>query len=185
MAHHQLRIYAPFDGIIGAYEQKDGSDISQGTTIAAFFNPSQVLIEVDVPCNRYRNIKIGQTVFINQQALTLSHLQNMISNKSHMCPADIDYQCQDCLLGETIDVQLVVYHTPSALVIPYQSIFLRNDQPYVYIVVDNKIVQKAVTVGKRQKNELEIIKGLSAGQKVVIKGQQRLYPDLKVQFANQ
>ena len=175
-----LRIYAPFDGIVGAYLTRDGSDINKGTVVAQFFDPSEVVVDVDIPCSRYPAIRKGQKARVQGTLYQLAHMQTMINPKTHMCPADIDIDCQNCLLGETVDVDLVVQQSSSAIVIPYQARFLQNNEPFAYVIENNKVVLKSITTGMREQDLLEVTSGLVKGQQVVIKAQERLYPGLEV-----
>lgn len=177
-----LRIYAPFDGIVGAYNTRDGSEINQGKEVVQFFDPSDLVVDFDIPCHRYPAISKEQKATIKNKSYQLTHFQRMINPKTHMCPSDIDIDCKDCLLGETVDVNLVVAERPEAIVIPYHALFLKNNKSYVYIIESEKVVLKPVKTGFREKDKLEILSGLKTGQLVVTKAQERLYPGLDVKI---
>ena len=56
---------------------------------------------------------------------------------------------------------------------------------YVYVVKDGKAVLKNVRTGLGDDNNVEIIKGLKAGEKVVVRGQNRLKDGSPVAIENQ
>ncbi|VEG91998.1 efflux RND transporter periplasmic adaptor subunit [Legionella spiritensis] len=177
---NNLRFYAPFDGVIGAYKKREGTQVNQGDAVVSIYDPASLVVDFDIPCSNLNGVHQGQRVHVLGRQYALSHIQNMIDEDTHMCPADVDIVCKDCLIGATVDVELVVAEKPDALTIPFQAVFLKNSNPFVYVVEQDKVVLVAVKTGLMQQNRVEIIDGLKPGQQVIIKGQERLYPNMTV-----
>lgn len=175
-----LRFYAPFDGIIGAYKKREGSQVNAGEPIVSIYDPSSLVVDFDIPCSNLTTLNEGQPVYVMEKQYSLSHLQKMLDEETHMCPADVDIQCEECLIGATTNVELVVAEKNDTIVIPFQALFLRNSKPFVYIVKKGKVVLVSVKTGLQQQDKIEIVEGLNAGQQLVIKGQERLYPEMAV-----
>lgn len=175
-----LRFYAPFDGIIGAYKKREGAQVNQGEAVVSIYDPSTLVVDFDIPCSNLTTMNEVQSVFVFGKQYRLSHIQKMLDEESHMCPADVDIHCDDCLIGGTVPIDLVVAMKQDAIVIPSQAIFLRNSQSFVYLAVKNKVVMAAVKTGLEQNDKIEIIQGLKPGQQLIIKGQERLYPEMTV-----
>lgn len=180
-----LRFYAPFDGIIGAYKKREGAQIGAGDAVVTLYDPSSLVVDFDIPCTNLNLIHEGQAVHILNKKYNLSHLQRMVDEDTHMCPADVDIDCETCLIGTSIEVDLVVAEKEQVLVVPYQAIFLKNGKPCVYVVEEGKIKLISVQTGLRQQDKIEISAGLKAGQQLVTKGQERLYPELAVEIVQQ
>ncbi|WP_199741670.1 efflux RND transporter periplasmic adaptor subunit [Legionella sp. km535] len=177
-----LRFYAPFDGIIGAYKKREGSEVTIGEAVVSIYDPSSLVVDFDIPCSNLTEIHEGQPVRIFGKEYPLSHFQRMIDETTHMCPADVDIQCDNCLVGATINVDLIVAEKSNTIVIPTQALFLRNSQPFVYIVEKDKVVLLPVKTGLQQENTIEITEGLKIGQQLIIKGQDRLYSEMTVEI---
>jgi membrane fusion protein (multidrug efflux system) len=175
-----LRFYAPFDGIVGAYRKREGAQVSQGESIVSMYDPASLVVDFDIPCSNLNQITAGQAVYLLGKSYPLTHVQKMLDEETHMCPADFDIHCADCLIGSTVTVDLVVLEKQKALVIPFQSVFLRNSQPAVYVVDKGVIKLTPVKTGIQQEERIEITEGLKVGQQIVIKGQERLYPEMTV-----
>lgn len=175
-----LRFYAPFDGIIGAYKKREGSQVNAGEPIVSIYDPSSLVVDFDIPCSNLTTLNEGQPVYVMEKQYSLSHLQKMLDEETHMCPADVDIQCEECLIGATTNVELVVAEKNDTIVIPFQALFLRDSKPFVYIVKKGKVVLVSVKTGLQQQDKIEIVEGLNAGQQLVIKGQERLYPEMAV-----
>lgn len=177
-----IRFYAPFDGIIGAYKKREGTQVNQGDPIVTLYDPSSLVVDFDIPCTTLNTIHEGQAVRVLNNDYKLSHVQKMIDDETHMCPADVDIDCESCVIGSNVDVDLVVDEKKEVLVIPSEAIFLRNSKPFVYLVKDNKVSLTPVKTGVREKSRVEIIAGLQPGQQLIIRGQERLYPNMSVKI---
>jgi membrane fusion protein (multidrug efflux system) len=175
-----LRFYAPFDGIVGAYKKREGTQVNQGDAVVTLYDPALLIVDFDIPCTKLKRINVGQPLYVLKKRYTLSHVQKMLDSESHMCPADVAIICKNCVIGSTVHVDLVISEKKDAIVIPFQSLFLKSSKPYVYIVENGKVALVPVKTGLKQKDSIEIIEGLKVGQKLIIKGQERLYPELAV-----
>lgn len=177
-----LRFYAPFDGIVGAYKKKDGMQVSPGDSILSIYNPVTLVVDFDIPCTTIKGIKNGQKVSIFNKSYPLSHYQKMIDEESHMCPADVDIACKDCLIGSTVAIDLVVQEKMDTIIIPVSAVFFRNGQAFTYVVIENKIQLVPIRTGIKNNASIEVTQGLQKNVQVVIKGQDRLYPNMPVEI---
>jgi membrane fusion protein (multidrug efflux system) len=175
-----LRFYAPFDGIIGAYKKREGAQVNSGEAVVAIYDPSSLVVDFDIPCSTITTVNEGQPVSVLGKQYTLTHVQKMLDDDSHMCPGDVTIKCDQCLIGSTVDVDLVVAEKKKTIVVPFQALFLKESLPFVYVVLNKKVTLIAVKTGLKQKDQIEIIEGLKPGQQLIIKGQSRLYPEMPV-----
>ncbi len=186
----KTRFIAPFDGVVGVFKMREGVQVQVGDPIVIFYDPSELIVEFDIPTpifkQIYQEISASQNsiqkVFINGKMIEVSHIQRMIDPDTHMSPAYVDFQCADCMIGSTIMVDLVVATHNHVMVVPYQAVFLRDGKTCVYLVKGNKTSLCPVTLGIREKEKVEITTGLVVGDQVVIRGQERLSPDMDVKI---
>lgn len=178
-----LHFYAPFDGIVGAYKKREGTAVNVGESVVVIYDPSTLVVDVDIPCSNLSALHDGQRAYVLGKSYVLSNLQKMLDEDTHMCPADINITCEDCLIGSTVDVDLVVAEKHDTLVVPFHAIFLRNGENYVYTVEDGKVKLMPVKTGLQQHDHIEIVEGLNPGMQVITKGQERLYPEMPVDVA--
>ena len=57
-----------------------------------------------------------------------------------------------------------------AVTVPAESVVIRDGRSYVLTLQGDRSHLRAVTTGRRQGDEIEIIEGVQAGDKVVVKG---------------
>jgi membrane fusion protein (multidrug efflux system) len=58
--------------------------------------------------------------------------------------------------------------------VPEEAIIAEADDTFVYLASEQKAVRRSVKLGQRQPGVVEITKGLAAGEKIVVRGSQRL-----------
>ncbi|MDF3055479.1 MAG: mdtA 2 [Gammaproteobacteria bacterium] len=185
IALDDINIYAPFDGVVGVFKVREGSQVQNGDVLVNFYDPSTTIVEFDVPLSVARLVHDGSPVFIDNQPYALTHIQKMLDEDTHMSPAYTDIDCNNCIIGSTVNVELVVQQKSAVIVIPYEAIFLRDGKPHVYLAKDDQAVLTPVELGIRAKEVTEITAGLKNGDQVIVRGQARLYPGVSIKIATQ
>lgn len=163
-----------------------GTQIQVGDKIVSFYNPTKTnsIVEFDIPDSIINFIQEGQPVLINEKPYLLTHIQKIIDEETGMCSAYVDILCENCIVGTAIDVVLTVQQKKEVMVIPFDTIFMRNGKTFVYIVQDEKAILTQVELGIREKAEVEIISGLQQGDNIIVYGQMQLYPYMPVKVHN-
>jgi membrane fusion protein, multidrug efflux system len=177
-----LNIYAPFDGVVGVFKHWSGSEVSMGDHIVSIYDPRSIIVEFSLPLSIAKKVKDGDPITIDQKAAQLAHVQKMLDENTHMCPAFAKISCQDCVIGTSVDVALEVISKQDVLIIPFDAVFLRDSKPFVYTVKDNKATLTPITLGTREKKEVEITEGLTIDDRLIVYGHHRLYPDEPVKI---
>jgi membrane fusion protein (multidrug efflux system) len=77
-------------------------------------------------------------------------------------------------------VQLTLGVRENAVWIPEEAIVPRGQDSYVFRVVDGRAELVQVQTGTRKVGEVEIMKGVAAGDLIVTEGTQRLVPGMQV-----
>lgn len=124
IALEEIKIYAPFDGVVGLFKFREGSQVGAGDNIVSFYDPSSLIVEFDIPLAIAKQVSNGNKVFINGKEYSLTHIQKMLDEGTHMCPAYVDINCKDCIIGTAVDISLVVRELQAAIVIPFEAVFL-------------------------------------------------------------
>ena len=70
------------------------------------------------------------------------------------------------------NVEVVLLEKPQALVIPREAVLEAGNEMSVFVVEGKQAIRKPITIGYEQDRMVEVLKGLNAGDQVVIKGQQ-------------
>jgi multidrug efflux pump subunit AcrA (membrane-fusion protein) len=74
--------------------------------------------------------------------------------------------------GMFAGVEVVLLEKPQTLAIPREAILEQGSEMSVFVVEGKQAVRRPITIGYEQDRMVEVLRGLSEGDRVVIKGQQ-------------
>ena len=191
---------APFNGEIDDLLAEVGEMATPGAKpIVRLTSLEQLYIEASVPENYMGNIRKGTPVKVSSKVsdisfeTTIARVANTIqeSNRSFRIridiPKDVDHQLKPNMV---LKLTINNYNKDKAFVIP-ESILQENTsgEPYIFKVKedDNEQLKADLTLvelGKSHNGEIEIIKGIKTGDKIVIEGAKGLRKDQEVKVKN-
>ncbi|WP_447984546.1 efflux RND transporter periplasmic adaptor subunit [Nitrospira sp. Nam74] len=180
-------IRAPFAGYIaernldaGAFVS--GSTGSTSTMSRGILNLHEIdtvrtlieVVEKDVPL-----VTIGQKAEVRAEAYphrvfegTVTRVVQALNRQTRTMTVEVDLPNQSHLLkgGMFARVELMVGKHEDAVQIPADALTRLDDLQYVYVVKDGKALQIPVEVGERVGNRIEITKGLTGDEQVIVSG---------------
>ena len=177
-------LIASFEGFLETYKFREGAYLKKDETIVSLYDPSGVFIEIGISEGILETLSDSPNALIDGQLLPLSHFKKVIDPETHMVSALIELpegHKSKYIIGTSMDVDLVIKEIPSTFVIPYEAVFIQNQKTYVYVIKENKAVRTLVELGVRQKDKVEILKGLYENDQVIWRGQNRLHDGVRVE----
>lgn len=190
----KTQIQASFSGLVQAINIEEGEMIPSGQTVVNLINIDQLYAEIDVTAATVSAIKKGDTVDV--KAETMQHyIKGTVTNiapgadpssRTFLVKVQIENEDNSLRAGMFADVRLEKGNIGSSVVVPIESIVnLNEDNPYLFTVEDGKAVKKNVRLGIKTDSRVEILEGLSAGEKVIFRGQNSLQDGAEVEVRNQ
>ena len=190
-------ISSPIAGRVGSIALKAGSAIrANDSSLLATVNqldPIYVAFSVpqaSIPALRTAMAAGDVSVSVHQPSSDggplsgrIAYIENMLDAASGTLgvKAVVDNPAERLLPGEFVQVRAVLRTDPTALVVPDQAIQLGQNGTFVYVVKDDATVEaRRVTIDRTVDRVTVIAKGLTAGEKVVVDGQLRLFPGASV-----
>ncbi|MBI4664257.1 MAG: efflux RND transporter periplasmic adaptor subunit [Verrucomicrobia bacterium] len=187
------RLYAPFSGIVGARQVSPGQVISRNTILTWLVDLDTVKVEMKVPEKYLRQVQIGQTLEFAVAAYPNEKFRGEVyfispqieeSTRTALVKARIANPDGKLRGGMFASLELTVQVRDAAIVIPEPALMSDGDRFSVFVVDEKGAAQmRPVEVGYRLPGKAEIVKGLSAGEKVVVEGIQKLRPGAPVTLA--
>ncbi|HRC42540.1 MAG TPA: efflux RND transporter periplasmic adaptor subunit [Nitrospira sp.] len=180
-------IRAPFAGYIaernldpGAYVSgttASTSTMSRGILSVHDVETVRTLIEVvekDVPL-----VKVGQRADVRAEAYpnevfegTVTRIVQALNRATRTMTVEVDLPNKDHRLkgGMFARVEVLVGTHPQAIQIPLDAVSRLEESQYVYVVKDGKAHQVPVELGARAENRVEVLKGLTGDEQVIVSG---------------
>ncbi len=83
--------------------------------------------------------------------------------------------------GYRVIARVVIWHSDDALQVPLGALFREGDNWAVFVVADGRASRRLVTIGERNLHAARVIKGLKAGEQVVLHPSDRVHDGVKVE----
>ncbi len=180
------RINAPFDGVVGYRQVSPGQFIQVGQAMTILVNMSPIKADFEVPERFIGQLAKGQRIDITVAAYpnrTFTGVVYFISpevevaTRNVLVRANIENESGLLKPGMFGNLQLVLQIKEKALVIPENALIARAENSIVMVVdAENTAQMRLVQTGMRLDGAVEIIDGLSKGERVIVEGHQKVGP---------
>ncbi len=180
-------IVAPFDGIVGLRDISVGSLLQPGTVITTLDDDSVMKLDFSVPSIFLPTLKAG--IPINAKAAgfdgvykgTISAIDSQINENTRAIGvrAIIPNPDGDLKPGLLMTVELLK-NPRRSVAIPESAIIPEARKTFV-LVVDGSaspptVEKREIVIGTRRPGEVEVVKNLQAGEKIVVQGTMTAQP---------
>jgi membrane fusion protein (multidrug efflux system) len=175
-------IRAPFSGRVGLRRVSVGTLISPGDVITTLDDTSVIKLDFSVPENFLASLRAGLSIRATAPAFpgrSFAGAVSSIDSRVDMATRSVIVRAllanDDGALkpGMFLNVSLA-NDEREALVIPEEALSPEAERQFVFVVADGKVSRREVRIGGRQPGTVEIIAGLSAGERVVVEGTQKV-----------
>jgi len=171
-------ITAPFSGRVGLRNVSLGSLVSPGGVITTLDDLSVVKIDFAVPELFLSSLKPGLTVEAKSTAYPNATFKGRVDSvdtrvdpttRSVVVRAFVDNQDGRLRPGMFMTLRLV-RSEGKALMLPETAIVPEDSRHFVFVVAEGRAQKREVTVGRRRPGEVEILKGVTEQDDVIVDG---------------
>ena len=184
----KTQIRAPFPGVIGLRSVSRGAALTPQTPIARLQKIDTVKIEFSVPGSQAGRVRVGETITFQVKGTRSAHTGEIYAlepnvdreTRSLKARARCANPGGELLPGAFADVELAINEIEDALTVPAMAIIPELGSKKLFVVEDGKAAPRLVETGVRTDTEVEITRGLVAGERVIVSAIQRLSSGLPV-----
>ena len=162
----KVQFIAPFDGTVGPQLTHTGTHVKAGEVIGHFFNPSNVVVEVQIPVSFKESLKAKQTAVIGEKQYPLPHVPKMLNPNSNMMVIHIPIGNSTFLIGEVIDVEIHLKEWNQVIVLPLGSIKFEDEGASVLISNKGKLEKRDITISVKDATQVVVLKGIQPGETI-------------------
>ena len=190
-------VKAPFDGVIDRIRFKQGSLIDEGTLLTTLSDNKFVYAYFNISEKEYLDFKARANaretsnvtlILANGQPHkykgTVETVESEFDNNTGNIAFRAKFPNPDLLLkhGETGKVQMTI-PVKNVLIIPQKATYEIQDKIYVYVVDSNSVIKsRNITIKNRLSNLYVVDSGLSAEDKILLEGVQKVKEDDKIEY---
>lgn len=181
-------IKAPFSGTIGIKQLSKGSYVSPGSVITELVNTQPIRIEASIPERHGMHLKKGMTIQFRHAGDATMHeavihaINPLIDNTTRTIGIvalnkNIRNEFKPGAFAEVI---LPMSNPEPAILIPNEAAVPDIRGQRVFILRNGKAIPQPIVTGMRTDASLEILKGISIGDSLIISGASLVKPNAPV-----
>jgi membrane fusion protein (multidrug efflux system) len=178
------KVEAPFAGRVVRRHVDPGETVQNGTALFTLADMSRLLARVHIPSKEFRKISVDQPVRLlldsSEEALEgrITLVSPVIDPTSGTIKVTVEVRDFPASTrpGDFAEVRIVTDRHAQALVVPRGAVITDRGEQIVYVAADSTADRRAVTAGFEDDAFVEILSGVSEGERVVVQGQRSLKP---------
>ena len=175
-------IRAPFSGRVGLRRVSVGTLISPGDVITTLDDTSVIKLDFSVPENFLASVREGLSIRASAPAFpghTFAGSVASIDSRVDMNTRSVTVRAllanDDGMLKPGMFLNVTLSNDErEALLIPEEALTPEAERQFVFVVADGKVSKREVRIGGRQPGTVEVLAGLSAGERVIVEGTQKV-----------
>ncbi|WP_196139313.1 efflux RND transporter periplasmic adaptor subunit [Aliikangiella sp. G2MR2-5] len=176
-----IRFYSPQDGVVDNLNIRQGFFVKPGTTLMSIGSLAQVWVEAEIFERQVPWVKVGMPVNISLDYLPgeiwegkVDYIYPALDPKTRTVKVRLRFNNRDNLLKPNMFTQVTIHAASEQqrLVIPKEALIRTGAQDRVVLALeDGRFKSVAVKVGMQDESRVEILHGLSEGEKIVTSAQ--------------
>ena len=181
----RAEITAPFDGIVLDVTTNPGEFISSGTAVVTLLDIGSIEIEASVPSKYITVLEPGLAVegfteteeWLDLSVRVLLPVEDTATRTRPVRFSSDQLAELDALaIGQSITVNIPISAPRDALSVPKDALVQARGGWTVFVAEDGKAQPRVVQIGVALGNRFEVLNGLTEGDIVVVRGNERLRP---------
>ena len=187
----EILITAPFNGYVGLTDYKIGDKLKNGDLLltlddmssmkAFIYLPEKILPQIS------ENIKYiaSSKLFPEQKYFgVISNIDQRVNRDSRTIRAYaiIDNKNNNLRPGLMLNIDIILEEIEATMLIPEESVLTSRDFSYVFVIEEDIAKLKEVNIGISSNGMIQILSGISSGDKVVTLGHEKLKDGSKIKI---
>jgi RND family efflux transporter MFP subunit len=178
-------IIAPFSGIIAERFKEEGEWAKTGDNLIRLVNIESKEIQGRIQQESAVFINKGDVIEVsdnqNKTMATVKTLVPVGDAISRLYEIRLDYQKPEWMAGHAVKIRVPTAKPQNALMVPRDALVIRENVIKVFRILENNIAEAVpVKTGIADENFIEIIGDINQGDKIVVRGNERLRPQQQV-----
>jgi RND family efflux transporter MFP subunit len=178
----KTRILAPVSGLIARRDISIGDYVTPGQALFRLVSIDNLQARIAFPEHQAASISVGNKVRLKtpvaQSSLavgTVTSINPQINPRSRAIDVIVEFDNPgDWYPGASVDATMIVKQSQDALTIPRLSVVRRDGNDVVFIIDGDHASQRAVTLGWREADWVEIVEGLAAEDWIITEGSSQI-----------
>lgn len=185
-----MTITSPIDGVVSMKNIEKGALVSNAAPAFNIVDISKVYVDIGVLENVYTNIDVGDEFNVVIESIGAKEFDAKVVNVSpnidprtntYMIRLSLDNEDMRLRGGMLARVRVITDRKEDVYMIPIDAIMQEAGDSIIYVVEQGRAKRKSIEVGIFDEELVEVKGDLSQGDLVVVRGQNFLEDDVKVE----
>lgn len=178
----RTRITAPFPGVVAERIAQAGERVAIGEDVVRLTSPDEVEVVARAPLAAVPFLEPGQQLNVTQGDTRVTATVRAIvpfgDDRSHLLEVRLDLPADSGLkAGQAVRVAVPIDGLRSVIAVPRDALVLRRDGAAVFRIGESGMAERlSVIPGASDGVLIEVIGAVQAGDRIVIRGAERLRP---------
>lgn len=172
------KVKAPISGYIASKNVVIGQTAAQGMEAFSIKNPDMLEVEIKVTEAVIGSLGVGTKAKINVKSAGIENIDGVVAALGEtkdamtgMYVVKVSIPSEENIKdGMIAEVVLTTGAAKDVIIIPQDSIFVTDEESYVYVAEGDRAVKKVITTGLTNETYAEVISGLAEGDAVITEG---------------
>jgi len=185
-------VRTPIDGVLDARGVERGEYVKAGDPVAVVVQVERLKVLIDVPEKDVRYLKIGEQVEVLQSQIDtgetvqrsgkLVHIAYKADpvTRTYLAKVEVDNRDRQLRPGMIVRIEALRRTIKGAVAVPLYAVVDLEGRKVVFVESQGKALLRPVEISGVIDGEVVIRKGLQAGERLIVKGQQLLADDMPV-----
>jgi RND family efflux transporter MFP subunit len=169
------QLTSPLDGVVRERHVTVGQYLAAGSPAVTIVRMHPLRLRVAVPEREAQQVRVNQEVQVRVEGDPTVHVGRVArispaideTSRTLMVEAEVPNPKSLLRPGSFANTAIVASNADPAISVPASALVTFAGVEKVLTIKDGKVVEKRVSVGRRERDRLEIVTGLAAGEQVI------------------
>jgi membrane fusion protein (multidrug efflux system) len=190
----RMTIRAPFDGLIALRNVSVGDFVREGQDLVNLEAIDTLKVDFRLPEAAIAQLRVGQTLQLALDALPNVQAEGKVyaisplvdaAGRSVLVRAQVSNRADRMRPGMFARVRLLLNEAAQALVVPETALVPQGADQFVFRIREGRVSLVRIEIGQRSAGQVEVLRGLEAGDQIVTAGQLKLREGVAVKVAGE
>lgn len=186
----EAEIRAPFSGVVTVKHIDAGAYLAVGAPVVTLVDDKNLEIEADVPADRVAVLQPGVTVDVSiggrkekaEVRATIPQENPLTRTRAVRLTPRFDAALGSLAVNQSVTVQVPVSVGQKVVSVHKDAVLNRKGESIVFVVEDGAATSRPIVIGEAVGGRFIVVDGLKPGDKVVVRGNERLRSGQPVTF---
>jgi RND family efflux transporter MFP subunit len=167
-------VTSPIDGTVIDKRVQAGDTVTPGQPLVELYDPDRMQLVASVRESLTQRLEVGQTIDVRVDALdrvcqgTISEIVPEAESASRTFSVKVTGPCPPGIYSGMFGRLLIPLDEQEVLVVPESAVRRVGQLDMVQILADGRLQRRAVQLGRRFGEDVEVLSGLRAGERVAL-----------------